>query len=428
MRRAKQIKPSLAAIPFYIIAAVIFYSCGTTRSTVQDSASNLYMKVEYKAKLEFKPFHISNDSTQIFIKLYTNNLLYIRNDEMYNGGVILDFVPRTSSGEKLPELKTKSVKIVDRGTDKSPKELLASTILPLPFGHDYTIEVTVKDINRDQTRQERFNVIKSDLNHRHNFLILEKDSEIPVLTDRVKPNKKYKLRVNRSGSETVYARYYDRSFPPPYPPFVYYEPPRFNYSADSTFKLDTGGNHTAQIKTGQSGFYHFLRDSTQKQGFTIFVSSDEFPEVTTVKNMVDPFRYLLGGKDYQDILESDDQKKEIESLWIEWIGNKERARKAIKKYYKRVETANIHFSSHLEGWQSDRGMIYIIYGEPNKIYRTDKAENWIYGEENNPLSLTFDFVKVINPFTENDYRLLRNDIYKSSYHRSVNAWRDGRIY
>ncbi|MCA1762012.1 MAG: hypothetical protein LC664_03295, partial [Flavobacteriales bacterium] len=72
--------------------------------------------------------------------------------------------------------------------------------------------------------------------------------------------------------------------------------------------------------------------------------------------------------------------------------------------------------------------IYIIYGEPNKIYRTSKAENWIYGEENNPLSLSFDFVKVINPFTDNDYRLLRNDTYKPSYHRSVNAWRDGRIY
>ncbi|MFN2431000.1 MAG: GWxTD domain-containing protein, partial [Cryomorphaceae bacterium] len=174
--------------------------------------------------------------------------------------------------------------------------------------------------------------------------------------------------------------------------------------------------------------YHILADSTQKEGFTIFVSSDEFPEVTTVKNMVDPFRYLLGGKDYQTILDSKDQKKQIESLWIEWIGNKERARKAIKKYYKRVETSNIHFSSHLEGWQSDRGMIYIIYGEPNKIYRTSKAENWIYGEENNPLSLSFDFVKVINPFTDNDYRLLRNDTYKPSYHRSVNAWRDGRIY
>lgn len=412
----------------FILVALVLHSCGTTRSTTEESASNLYMKVKQKVKLEFKPFHVSNDTTQVFIKLYTHNLLYIRNNEEYSGGVVLDIVPRAKSGVKLPQLQKKSVKIIDRGTDKSPKELLASTTLELPFGYDYAIDVTVKDINRDHKRQERFDVFKTDPNHRHNFLILEKSPEIPVLTDRVKSSKTYRLRVNKSLPKTVYGRFYDRDFPPPYPPFVYYEPPKFDYDADSTFRLELEENHTAEIESGYEGFYHFLVDSTQKQGFTIFVSSDEFPEVTTVKNMVDPFRYLLGGKDYQAILDSDDQKKQIESLWIDWIGNKERARKAIKKYYKRVETANIHFSSHLEGWKSDRGMIYIIYGEPNKIYRTNKAENWIYGEENNPLSLSFDFVKVINPFTDNDYRLLRNDTYKSSYHRSVNAWRDGRIY
>lgn len=418
----------MAGVPALILTALVFYACSSTRSTTEESAENLYMKVKQKVKLEFKPFHVSNDSTQIFIKLYTNNLLYIRNNEEYSGGVVLDITPRTTSGENLPQLQKKSVKILDRSTDKSPKQLLASTTLELPDGEDYTIEVKVKDMNRDQTRVERFKVYKTNPNHRHNFLLLEKNGTIPVLTDRVKPNRTYQFRVNKSLPKTVYGRYYNRNFPPPYPPFVYYEPPKFDYTADSTFRIDIGKNHSAEIQTGYNGFYHLLVDSTQKQGFTIFVSSDEFPEVTTVKNMVDPFRYLLGGKDYQAILDSDDQKKQIESLWLEWIGNKERARKAIKKYYKRVETANIHFSSHLEGWQSDRGMIYIIYGEPNKIYRTEKAENWIYGEENNPLSLSFDFVKVINPFTDNDYRLLRNDTYKPSYHRSVNAWRDGRIY
>ncbi len=73
-------------------------------------------------------------------------------------------------------------------------------------------------------------------------------------------------------------------------------------------------------------------------------------------------------------------------------------------------------------------LIYLVYGEPDKIYKTAQEERWIYGEERNALSITFRFIKVDNPFTENDYRLSREDYYKPSWYRSIEAWRNGRIY
>ena len=39
----------------------------------------------------------------------------------------------------------------------------------------------------------------------------------------------------------------------------------------------------------------------------------------------------------------------------------------MNEYYYRVNVANQRFSGHREGWRSDRGMIYIIYGEPDAI-------------------------------------------------------------
>ena len=39
----------------------------------------------------------------------------------------------------------------------------------------------------------------------------------------------------------------------------------------------------------------------------------------------------------------------------------------MNEYYYRVHVANQRFSGHREGWRNDRGMVYIIYGEPDAI-------------------------------------------------------------
>lgn len=41
----------------------------------------------------------------------------------------------------------------------------------------------------------------------------------------------------------------------------------------------------------------------------------------------------------------------------------------MQEYYFRVEYANENFSTHRSGWESDRGRIYILYGEPTQIER-----------------------------------------------------------
>jgi len=42
---------------------------------------------------------------------------------------------------------------------------------------------------------------------------------------------------------------------------------------------------------------------------------------------------------------------------------------AMEEYYARVEYANQHFKHYLEGWKTDRGMIFIIFGAPSNVDR-----------------------------------------------------------
>lgn len=54
------------------------------------------------------------------------------------------------------------------------------------------------------------------------------------------------------------------------------------------------------------------------------------------------------------------------------------------EYYERISYANDHFGNNLNGWETDRGRIYVIYGEPTEIERVEgqtsgaQYEIWYY--------------------------------------------------
>ena len=109
-------------------------------------------------------------------------------------------------------------------------------------------------------------------------------------------------------------------------------------------------------------------------------------------------------------------------------GSANKARELIRAYYGRVKTANEKYTSYTEGWKTDRGMLYIVCGEPQTTYKNMEAETWIYGEENNFRSLNFAFAKVNNPFTTNDYELTRNALYRDYWYLAVDTWRSGKVF
>lgn len=47
----------------------------------------------------------------------------------------------------------------------------------------------------------------------------------------------------------------------------------------------------------------------------------------------------------------------------------------MNEYYKRINTANDRYSHYIDGWKTDMGMVYIIYGEPSNIERHPFSDN-----------------------------------------------------
>ena len=92
-----------------------------------------------------------------------------------------------------------------------------------------------------------------------------------------------------------------------------------------------------------------------------------------------------------------------------------------------LKLQNKFFTSYKEGWKTDRGIIYIIYGIPNSIRKDAGSEVWLYGEENNVLSVQFRFYQTERSNISNHYEMVRNSDYKNNWYRQVDLWRQGKI-
>jgi len=106
----------------------------------------------------------------------------------------------------------------------------------------------------------------------------------------------------------------------------------------------------------------------------------------------------------------------------------ERSKELIRIFYNRAFLANIFFASYTEGWKTDRGMIYTVFGEPAKIYLTETGEKWSYGQNQNMQTASFTFFRVKHPICGYEYVLDRNSAFKGLWYDAVDTWRNGRAY
>lgn len=118
-----------------------------------------------------------------------------------------------------------------------------------------------------------------------------------------------------------------------------------------------------------------------------------------------------------------DPEEAVERFWYFKAREKERSDDMVRVYYSRVQRANELFTSYKEGWKTDRGMIFMIYGTPDKVYKFKDSEVWEYGYDTFYTGLRFHFDRVDNPFSQNNFRLLRQAHYEPSWQGIVNNWR-----
>lgn len=297
----------------------------------------------------------------------------------------------------------------------------------LQGGNVHLLRLTMTDVNRKVDFENFIYLDRTSPVTEQNFVMTDTANHL-IFKNHVPVNVPFKLRHNSGFQGKYWVSWYNRKFPLALPPYSSSKNNSFTLEPDSTFQIDAG----QIIEFSERGFYHFRLDTNTWSGYTVYSFYDQFPFITKRLHLGPPLRYLTTKREYKEISEAMHDpvkmKESVDNFWLGRSGSLERSKVLVQSFYSRVEDANIHFSSYLEGWKTDRGIIYVIYGPPNKVYRSTTGEAWVYGDETSSLSYYFNFLRVSNPFTANDYSLERMGSYRYGWGQAIESWRNGHIY
>jgi GWxTD domain-containing protein len=170
---------------------------------------------------------------------------------------------------------------------------------------------------------------------------------------------------------------------------------------------------TKQIDSGRTQIFHNIKDVDLGLGnyvLTADVKDDKNDlAVSTIKNFVSRWMgvpssirdldkavaqmvYIATSSELDEINNAKSKEEKIQKYLAYWKKKdpdpQSEDNPVFDEYYRRVVFANENFSHYIEGWRTDRGMVFIILGAPNNIdrhpfeYDSKPYEVWEYYELN----------------------------------------------
>ncbi len=163
------------------------------------------------------------------------------------------------------------------------------------------------------------------------------------------------------------------------------------------------------------------------------IKSKNYPTLRTPFELAAPLIYLMDKGDHEELMTINDpveMKRAIDRFWLNNIKNERVAQNVIELFYERVEEANKQFSNFKEGWKTDFGMMYILFGPPRYVSTSINDMVWsystnLYDPETNFLFRNPKVKSKFYPF--DNYLLQRNQQYFSVQYQQIQDWLSGDI-
>jgi len=421
----------MSKFKFILFVSILLASCYSSKPgrDKERSYNKPYHKADTELKLNLFLLHTTASNSVLYYKIDNTQLLYKKLDtNNYFSSRLKIFYKLLPYPESKQVIDSATVYLEDKSVQQPQAKLLSGFLtLTVASGQNSYLDVYVEDVFNHKNSTHYLPCDKINSFTQQNYL-LENSSKEPFYSNKIEKGSMITITNNRVGFINARVDYFAPDYSLPPPPFSQKEPQLYPSIPDSSFTIASPNNHSFPLKIAKQGAYYIRLDSVNSGGCTILGVENNFPKVQSHAQMIAASRFIMNKEEYQKLIDAKDKQAAIEEFWLGIAGNGDRAKELIKRYYNRVQDANAFFSSHMEGWKTDMGMIYIIYGTPGKTYKTDKMETWEYYIQNGAPPLTFSFQKISNPFSENCYKLQRSPQYKDPWTIAVSYWREGRVY
>ena len=158
----------------------------------------------------------------------------------------------------------------------------------------------------------------------------------------------------------------------------------------------------------------------------LLVTRADFPGHTTANELIENLLYLTSAPERRELATAPDPKRAVDRFWLRAAGSdQERARRLIRSYYGRITAANELFSGHKPGWRTDRGLLYVVLGPPQRVSRPAGEERWYYDHAGRlGEAVTFTFRARPTTLAPDNYELVRHPEYQPLWNAAVDQWRN----
>ncbi len=256
----------------------------------------------------------------------------------------------------------------------------------------------------------------------NSYLLFDKKNLFPIIDDYLTTVDTFCVRSgSATDSQRAWVYFYDVFFPPASAPMSMVKSVSKEMMPDPVYPIQT----VTMLRFTTPGLYFIQTDTSSAEGIGFRVQDVQFPKYKFAQDLLQPTIYISTNDEIKAIAEATDPKQALDKHWLAFAGNEPVAKKMIKEYYDRVTSANQYFTSFKEGWKTDRGMIYIVFGKPAKVNRTLDEEEWIYPSSPLGSSIRFRFKRILTLFSFNHFELIRNPTYRDFWYNRVDLWRKG---
>lgn len=464
----------LKAVPLYLLILSFALSCARSFNPDIERGSSFKFREGYpEVRISAIGFLDEGDEPGIDVtaEIVYGSLIYKEVEDSLSASFTIEIqiVPEENTNE-VSKVQQETISLVRQNSNivNSQETFSFHKRIPVNPG-SYTINVTVIDRNSDKQLTRQAHTFIPDpansITNLTNIQLLGKtgndDNWSPITTYDVKgqvDSLMFRLQVTNNSSEepmaitgrlvrfksdTTIARpmHYNRYSPSSIQyKGIEYDEEEVIQSTRRT--LTQPGSVLIEYRFSQQprGNYRFdVMSDEEEEDSNLFkardfgVKSKNYPSINSAEELARPLYYLMNDKEYEKLIaikDSDSLKQAVDRFWLKNLNNKNRAKQVIQMYYQRVEEANKQFSNFKEGWKTDLGMVYILFGPPWYVDQSLNRMRWSYSynREDPDYNYIFETPKLKSEFYPyQNYLLQRNQYYFNIQYQQTQLWLTGQI-
>ena len=421
-----------------ILIASVMSSCKTSQQAVDyKDLSYLYNPTKSPINPRYNINNQTDESSVLSIRFSNSDLFFSEaNPQGVPTAMVLITVKlfSMSQGKELVDTAVLNLSIIK---ETGKQEYVYNLPLKVEKSTEYLAEVKILDRLRLIVTQSfvQFNTLSND--NRYNFRVAGHFDKNLLFSPVVRIDEYVNLVYSRGHIDSLFISFYKPFKEVPDPPSMLLPEKTLDYEPTQVVALPY--SDTLPMMFPKEGIYLCSIDRNIKDGFTFLNLGATYPKLTTPEVMIEPLAYLASQDEIAGLRSAVKPKAALDAFWIKCGGNVDKARELIRIYYTRVLYSNYYFTSYKEGWRTERGMIYIIYGPPDKVYKTSEGESWGYKKPViksrwdgrftvSDSYLFFNFKKRENNLSDNDFYLSRSETLVTYWDKAIASWKKGVVF